>query len=282
MRLVYQSLLTAAAAANLAWPAMAANFDFSTGVPDGAVATLSATATSQHRDTETADDFVLPTATRLSGGSFTGLLPSDLRLSAVKAISIQFYHIFPANPTVPPSGHVVTRLNSPDDVDFLSRDSAAGELSFTATLLNPQFKARNSVVDGIAFAPDQFTGGDGAVVGQEVAVGFTLAGGVTLDAGHYFFVPQVTLDDGTFLWLSAAKPIAVPGKPDLQTWIRNSDLDPDWSRIGTDITRQGPFNASFSLAGSTVPEPASWALLVAGFGVVGAVARRRGPATVAA
>jgi len=38
---------------------------------------------------------------------------------------------------------------------------------------------------------------------------------------------------------------------DLQSWIRNDDLAPDWLRIGTDITGQGPFNASFSLSGET-------------------------------
>jgi len=36
---------------------------------------------------------------------------------------------------------------------------------------------------------------------------------------------------------------------DLQSWTRNDDLAPDWLRIGTDITHQGPFNAAFSLSG---------------------------------
>ena len=39
--------------------------------------------------------------------------------------------------------------------------------------------------------------------------------------------------------------------PDLQSWIRNDALAPDWLRIGTDITAQGPFNAAFSLSGET-------------------------------
>jgi len=62
------------------------------------------------------------------------------------------------------------------------------------------------------------------------------------------------LSSGNFLWLSAPKPIVAPGTPfapDLQSWIRNDDLAPDWLRIGTDITGQGPFNAAFSLAGET-------------------------------
>lgn len=65
--------------------------------------------------------------------------------------------------------------------------------------------------------------------------------------------------------------------PDLQTWIRNygaGALAPDWSRIGTDITHQGPFNASFSLTGSIVPEPATWVMMLMGFVGLGFVFRR--------
>jgi hypothetical protein len=100
----------------------------------------------------------------------------------------------------------------------------------------------------------------------------------TLPADHYFFVPQVQLTSGDFFWLSAPRPIVPPGTPfpagetDLQTWIRNSDLDPDWSRIGTDITHMGPFNAAFTLSGDLepVPEPTTLLLLgttMAGLGV---------------
>ncbi|HMB08916.1 MAG TPA: PEP-CTERM sorting domain-containing protein [Isosphaeraceae bacterium] len=62
------------------------------------------------------------------------------------------------------------------------------------------------------------------------------------------------------MWLSAPRPITGgtgPFTPDLQSWIRNDDLAPDWLRIGTDITGQGPFNATFSLSGTVVPEPSS-------------------------
>src|SRR4030095_322803 len=65
---------------------------------------------------------------------------------------------------------------------------------------------------------------------------------------------EVGLSSGDFLWLSAPRPIVAPGTPflpDLQSWIRNDALAPDWLRIGTDITGQGPFNAAFSLSGET-------------------------------
>jgi hypothetical protein len=51
-----------------------------------------------------------------------------------------------------------------------------------------------------------------------------------------------------------------PGNPfvgDLQAWIRNSNLSPDWLRIGTDIIGGSPaptFSMTFSLGGETVPE----------------------------
>jgi hypothetical protein len=77
---------------------------------------------------------------------------------------------------------------------------------------------------------------------------------VALPAGSYFFRPEVASSSGNFLWLSAPKPIVAPGTPfagDRQTWIRNDALAPDWLRVGTDITHQGPFNAAFSLSGET-------------------------------
>jgi hypothetical protein len=69
-----------------------------------------------------------------------------------------------------------------------------------------------------------------------------------------------------------------PFSPDLQSWIRNDGpgaLAPDWERIGTDVTGQGPFNATFSLVGESaaVPEPAS--ILLLGTGLVGAYRWRK-------
>jgi hypothetical protein len=47
-------------------------------------------------------------------------------------------------------------------------------------------------------------------------------------------------------------------------------LAPDWERVGTDITHQGPFNGTFTLSGSaSVPEPST--LLLLGTGLLGLV-----------
>src|SRR5439155_10716781 len=138
------------------------------------------------------------------------------------------------------------------EIDSATRDGADGSLSFKATLLNPSFSVANTVVTGINPSPNQFTGGEGSVTGQEVLISVTFNPPISLPADHYFFRPEVELSSGNFLWLSAPKPTAPPlFVGDLQSWIRNDNRAPDWLRIGTDITHQGPFNASFALSGET-------------------------------
>jgi hypothetical protein len=268
-RLFITSIAAAGTAMVMTNPADAGSFTFSTGNPDGKIATLSRPAGPGLLETETADDFILKQATRIDTASFTGLLPSGAPLSSITQVEIELYHVFPKDSANPPSGNVPTRTNSPADVEIGSatRDSKAGTLSFSATILSSTFTAANSIINGINKAPNQFTGGEGAVTGEEVRVEVKFAPGIVLPADHYFFRPEVGLSSGDFLWLSAPKPIVSPGTPftpDLQTWIRNSDLNPDWLRIGTDVTHQGPFNASFSLAGEVVPEPSSVLLLATG------------------
>jgi hypothetical protein len=271
--------LLAASSAFIA-PAQSAPFavTFSTGSPDGLIGTLTRPGSPGVLETETGDDFVLATNSHLTHATFTGLLPSGAPLSSVSQVVTEIYRVFPLDSANPPSGRVPTRANSPSDVALLSRDSASGTLSFTTTLLNPSFTVANSVVSGIHPLPGVFTGGEGPVTGQEVLFDVNLSTPIDLASGHYFFVPQVALSSGDFLWLSAPKPIVPPGTPftpDLQSWIRNEDLAPDWLRIGTDITHQGPFNAAFSLEG-TIPEPASIALLTLGLAGMAAARRKLG------
>jgi hypothetical protein len=129
------------------------------------------------------------------------------------------------------------------------------------------------------------THGNGAVSGQEVEFDVTFTTPFELPAGHYFFVPQVDVSGGDFDWLSTHRPIVSPGTPfpagvtDLQGWTRDAMLAPDWLRVGTDIVDGDPpvptFNFAFSLSGNTLPEPATWAMMIFGFFGLGFMANRR-------
>jgi len=136
--------------------------------------------------------------------------PTGALLSSVTGVEIELYHVFPVDSTNPPDGRVPTRNNSPSDNQFAAFDSGAGSLSFTASILNPTFTAASSVVNGIHAMPNQFTGGDGPVTGEEVQFIITFTTPFVVGAtDHDFFRPEVALSSGNFLWLSAPKPITV-------------------------------------------------------------------------
>jgi hypothetical protein len=235
-----------------------AGFSFTTGAPDGRIAVASRPTNSGlgQIEIEAADDFAVTSEVLISNASFTGLLPAGAPLSSIQQVDVEIYRVFPLDSANPPSGRVPTRVNSPSDVDFDARSTASGGLSYTAMVVASSFTAANSVVNGINPSPNQTTGGEGAVSGEEVQVNVTLNPPFQLAPGHYFFIPKVGLSSGNFLWLSAAGPIQAG---DLQAWIRNANLDPDWLRVGTDIvggTVPPKFNTSFSLTGTTLtPTP---------------------------
>jgi hypothetical protein len=235
----------------------AATFTFSTGDPDGRIATGSRPGSGLQIEIESADDFVLNSLVVIDHATFIGLIPLGTLLTDITQVRVELYHIFPADSDTVRVINVPTRLNSPSDVALNDRDSGASNLTFTASILNPRFSVLNSVLTGINPLPNQTTGGEGPVTGQEVLFDVSFTTPFVLPAGHYFFIPQVELSSGDFLWLSAPKPIVAPGTPfvpDLQSWIRNANLDPDWLRIGTDVVGGAAapaptFNGAFSLSG---------------------------------
>jgi hypothetical protein len=179
----------------LTWsgPAIAVPFFFSTGNPDGLIGTASRPASAGKLEIESADDFVVSTgnALKLTNATFQGLLPIGASLSSVADVRVEIYRVFPNDSANPPSGNVLTRVNSPSDVAFAARDSSAGELSFTPGTLNSSFTVLNSVLNGINKSPNQFAGGEGARTGQQVQFNVIFSTPFTLPADHYFFVPQV-------------------------------------------------------------------------------------------
>jgi PEP-CTERM motif-containing protein len=267
----------------VALPAAADTTFFSTGDPDGKIATATRPGSAGKFEIESADDFILTHSTSITDATFTGLLTGGAAISDIGDVVVEIYRVFPKDSDVgrtsgPPTfstGQVPTRVNSPSDVAFDSRDLSSGGLSFTPSVLTASFSALNSVQPGgIHPIPGQTTGGNGAVTGEEVEFSITFTTPFTLPADHYFFVPQVevTTADGEFLWLSAPKPISGGTGPflgDLQSWTRDEALSPDWLRVGTDIVGAGTFNAAFSLSGSAVPEPSTWAMMLVGFAGLG-------------
>ena len=248
--------------------AAAVPFTFSSGLPNGKIATASRPGPSSgaNQETETGDDFLSVSDVSLTQASFYGLVPAGTAMT-FSDVHVEIYRVFPQDSDVnrtsgPPdfsTPQVPTRVNSPSDVALDDLDSGAGTISFSVVNLGA-FSANNSVDLGIHPKPGETTGGDGPVTGDEVRVDVTFTPAFMLLAGHYFFVPQVLLTnpDDHFLWLSAPKPIVAPGtpfNPDLQSWIRNASLDPDWLRIGTDIVGGVTFNAAFSLQGDAVATP---------------------------
>jgi hypothetical protein len=216
---------------------------------------------------EAADDFILSSETGINSASFTGLVSGAA--PSLGEVVVEIYRVFPKDSDTVREIKVPTRVNSPSDVEFESRDTADGDLTFNTSVLNENFTASNSVLNEV----HPKTGGEGSITGEEVQFNVNFAKPFDLPADHYFFVPQVEVGGGEFYWLSAAKPIVPPGTPfapDLQTWMRDEPLQPDWLRVGTDIVGGEPaptFNASFSLNGAPVPEGNSLALLV-GAGVL--------------
>jgi hypothetical protein len=283
MRTALGAILALAAILSLSIPVTAGPFFFSTGDPDFKVATATRPDNGPGQfEIETGDDFVLTGQTRIDHATFQGLLVSGSP-SDIGQVRVEIYRVFPLDSDVSRTSglptfstdKVPTRVNSPSDVEFADRDSATNTLTFTTSIIKSFATALESVQPGgIHPKPNQTTGGNGSVSGEQVSFDVSFSTPFDLPDGHYFFVPQVQVTSGgEFLWLSAPRPIMPPGTPfpagfsDLQSWTRDGGIDPDWLRVGTDILGSGAFNATFSLSGELVPEPSS--LTLAGLGALG-------------
>jgi hypothetical protein len=254
------------------------------GPPTNLIAVASRPDSPGSIEIEAADDFLTNSGVILTSGTFTGLLVGTVAPPTVTGVDLEIYRVFPADSDTLRTPNVVTRVNSPSDVAFATYTQGT-DFTLSTKVLNQAFTANNSVqAGGIHPKPNQTTGGQGAVTGQEVEFDFTFILPEFLPANHYFFVAQVKTTGGDFLWLSGQRPLGagdVVFAPDLQAWIRDANLDPDWSRVGTDII--GPpltggaapqFNLAFSLDATTVPEPSTFALCFSALGLLGWKAAR--------
>jgi hypothetical protein len=118
-----------------AQPASAVPF-FSTGNPDGLMATATRPDTGAPSEIESADDFVLSTGTSITSATFTGLIPVGVALSDVKNVVVEIYRVFPADSNVsrtsgPPTfstPQVPTRVSIQCDIlAHWSDDTGAGQ-----------------------------------------------------------------------------------------------------------------------------------------------------------
>src|SRR5262249_44739210 len=80
-------------------PATPANagpvFFFSTGNPDGLIATASRPSSAGKIEIESADDFILTSPTSINHATFTGLLPTGTPLSSIGQVRVEIYRVFP-------------------------------------------------------------------------------------------------------------------------------------------------------------------------------------------
>src|SRR5437899_10153671 len=141
-----------------ALPAAATPFFFSTGNPDGKIATATRPSDATKFEIESADDFVITGSTKLTSATFTGLLTGGVTTANIGEVRVEIYRVFPADSNVartsgPPTfstSQVPTRVNSPSDVEIDDRDTSPppGNLTFTTKVLSNSFTAANSVLPG--------------------------------------------------------------------------------------------------------------------------------------
>src|SRR5262245_19661068 len=71
-----------------------AAFNFSTGLPDGLMATASRPSSPGKQEIESADDFILSSETLINHATFTGLLPAGTTAADIKDVRVEIYRVF--------------------------------------------------------------------------------------------------------------------------------------------------------------------------------------------
>ena len=160
------------AALAMATPPASADVFFSTGDPDGLMATASAGQASSAGkiEIESADDFVATSPTSLTSATFTGLLPTGLPLSEISQVRVEIYRVFPNDSDVGRTPQVTYAGELP----FRRRVRRSGTAPARAAspsrrgVVNPLLHRRQLflVVNGDPSATElSKTGGEGPVTG---------------------------------------------------------------------------------------------------------------------
>jgi hypothetical protein len=230
-----------------------------TGPPDGQLAIESGSRVGlAGSEFSAADDFIVNSATLITGGNFTGIQGSPLAaLFDFSSVQVSVYTV--SNPNPIPA------------VLLDTRSSLSGQLVFTQPLPGTPITVPTSI--GLTGLPG------GSVEGPLETVPFQLLDPIILPAGHYFFSAQVatTCDfpicasfppspsQGYFFWLSAPFPQGGSDVP--ATFMGNATVPPQlWvSTASNDL--------SFSLTGQTIPEPGTAWFIVPAFVLLTYIAR---------
>src|ERR1700745_1130516 len=77
-------------------PAAADTTFFSTGGPDGLIATATRPESAGKFEIESADDFILGTHTSVEDACFTALITGATPLSSIGEVRVEIYRVFPA------------------------------------------------------------------------------------------------------------------------------------------------------------------------------------------
>jgi hypothetical protein len=105
---------------------------------------------------------------------------------------------------------------------------------------------------------------------------FTGVSPIALSAGQYFIGGRDTSADGDRYVTSVSNLTLAAGLTFLGSAVSPNGSGFAFPANINSITTGGRFGPNFQFkAAGAIPEPASWAMLISGFGLVGAVARRR-------
>ena len=264
------------AAVMMPLPAAADPFFFSTGNPDGKIATATRPESAGKFEIESADDFSLTAQTSITGATFTGLLTEGSTTANIGQVVVEIYQVFPngsdvgrtSGAPVFSTNRVPTRANSPSDVALDSRDFPWDRLA--SKLRFWLIPSRHSTASNLAVYIRCLVKLPAATVSDRVGstIHSEFFNPVRFGCGSILLRPASHLISPWGLSLALGTEGFVPSRHafprrfyDLQSWTRARCWTPTgcgWGPTSLAVHSGKPtFNAAFSLTGVSVPLPSS-------------------------